>query len=185
MLRKHAANAITLSRIAILPFLALSNGDVGLFCTLYLICGATDLVDGWIARKTGTQTGLGARLDSIADLFLFAAVFVWCWIRIGPDIHPFLPWIILTAAIRGLNLVVAACKYRTFAILHTWGNKLTGGLLFFAPFLIAFRMYAWLWPVCILAAASAAEELVLHLVSGKLNIDKRGLFLKDPKKTDS
>lgn len=179
MLRKHAANAITLTRIALLPFLALSYGNVWLFCMLYLICGATDMVDGWIARKTGSHSQLGARLDSVADLCMFAAVLIWCWVRIGADIHPFLPWIILTVAIRGLNLIIAAWKYRSFAILHTWGNKLTGGLLFFAPFIIAFGSLDWLWPACILSSLSAIEELVLHLFSRSLDLNKRGLFFRD------
>lgn len=178
MLRKHAANAITLSRIALLPFLALAYGNVWLFCVLYLICGATDMADGWIARRTGTHSQLGARLDSAADLCMFAAVFIWCWLRIGPDIGPFLPWIILTAAIRGLNLLIAAWKYRTFAIVHTWGNKLTGGLFFLAPFIIASERLGWLWPVCILSVLSAIEELVLHLRSRSLDLNKRGLFFR-------
>lgn len=176
MLRNSAANIITLSRIAILPPLVLAQGNITLFCTLYVICGMTDALDGWIARRTGTQSVLGAKLDSVADLLFFAAVFFWCWVRLGPSIHPFLPWIILTAAIRGINLAIAAGKYRTFAILHTWGNKLTGFLLFFTPFLIAFQLYPWLWPVCALAVLSAGEELILLLVSDKLDHDRRSLF---------
>ncbi|MDF2935053.1 MAG: CDP-alcohol phosphatidyltransferase [Paenibacillaceae bacterium] len=184
MLRKHTANAITLSRIVLLPFLPLAYGDAGLFCTLYLICGATDMVDGWIARKTGTHSQLGAKLDSAADLILFAAVLVWCWLRLGPDVLPFLPWIILTIAVRGLNLIIAAWKYRTFAILHTWGNKLTGGLLFVAPFMIAWGRLGWLWPACILSVLSAAEELVLLLRSRSLDINERGLLFKGPTRVE-
>lgn len=179
MPRIHTANAITLSRIALLPFLPLASGNVTLFCILYLVCGATDMADGWIARKTGTANQLGARLDSIADLCMFAAVFVWCWLRMGPDIGPFLPWVILTIAVRALNLAVAAWKYRTFAILHTWGNKLAGGLLFIAPFIIASGHYAFLWPACILSMLSAFEELLLHLSSPSLNLNKRGLLFKE------
>jgi CDP-diacylglycerol--glycerol-3-phosphate 3-phosphatidyltransferase len=183
MQKKHIANAVTLSRIALLPFLPLASGNVMLFCILYLVCGATDMADGWIARKTGSHSTLGAKLDSIADLCMFAAVFVWCWLRMGPDIRPFLPWVILTIAVRGLNLAVAAWKYRTFAILHTWGNKLTGALLFIAPFIIASGHYAFLWPACILSVLSACEELLLHLSSPSLDLNKRGLLFKDPSRT--
>lgn len=183
MQKKHTANAITLSRIALLPFLPLASGNVMLFCILYLLCGATDMADGWIARKTGSHSPLGARLDSIADLCMFGAVVVWCWLRMGPDVRPFLPWVILTIAVRGLNLAVAAWKYRTFAILHTWGNKLTGALLFIAPFIIASGYYAFLWPACILSVLSACEELLLHLSSPRLDLNKRGFLFKDPSRT--
>lgn len=184
MLRKHAANAVTLSRIALLPFLILASGDVKVFCLLYLLIGATDMADGWIARRTGTQSPLGARLDSISDLFMFAAVFVWCWTRMGPEIRPFLPWIILIVGVRVLNLAIAAWKYHTFAILHTWGNKLTGALLFVAPFIIASGRFGLLWPACILSVLSAMEEFVLHLLSPRLDLNKRGLFFKDPKRAE-
>ncbi|MNP81890.1 hypothetical protein D3C76_1803710 [compost metagenome] len=53
-------------------------------------------------------------------------------------------------------------------------------MLFFAPFIIVSGKLGWLWPVCILSVLAAIEELVLHLSSPSLNINKRGLFFKDP-----
>ena len=40
-----------------------------MFLAIYTLAGVTDVLDGWLARKTGTASAWGARLDSIADLF--------------------------------------------------------------------------------------------------------------------
>ena len=63
------ANIITACRIvcsAVLLFLpALSPA----FYTVYLIGGFTDMIDGTIARKMGTESAFGAKLDSAADFY--------------------------------------------------------------------------------------------------------------------
>jgi phosphatidylglycerophosphate synthase len=69
------ANLITLLRLAFLPFIyaALASGtDTGRWLGLGLFIGAalTDLLDGFIARKTGTASPLGAMLDLGADRLL-------------------------------------------------------------------------------------------------------------------
>ena len=41
---------------------------------VFLLFAVTDLLDGYIARKTNTATSLGARLDPLADQFLVLPV---------------------------------------------------------------------------------------------------------------
>lgn len=71
---KHLANLITLSRIILVLTLFLVEPLSFKFMVLYLFCGFTDILDGYIARKTHTTSALGARLDSIADLFMVVVV---------------------------------------------------------------------------------------------------------------
>ncbi|MGM9741497.1 MAG: CDP-alcohol phosphatidyltransferase family protein [Candidatus Cryptobacteroides sp.] len=47
------------------------------FWTLYLLCGLSDVLDGAIARRTGTASRLGEKQDTFADI-----VFVAIWIAI-------------------------------------------------------------------------------------------------------
>ena len=67
------ANIITAIRIvcsiALLLFLAFSP----LFYTLYIAAGISDMIDGTVARKTGTVSALESKLDTAADF-----VFVVC-----------------------------------------------------------------------------------------------------------
>lgn len=63
-------NCITLSRISLALMLLFLTPLSSAFLTIYLLCGLTDLIDGFIARKTGTTSSLGAKLDSAADTVL-------------------------------------------------------------------------------------------------------------------
>ena len=44
---------------------------------LFIVAGLTDYLDGYVARKTDTETQLGALLDLIADKLLVSLVMVW------------------------------------------------------------------------------------------------------------
>ncbi|WP_410514951.1 CDP-alcohol phosphatidyltransferase family protein [Paenibacillus sp. BR2-3] len=174
---KHIANIISISRIILLFSLFFSFSNALLFSALYLICGLSDVLDGFIARKTGTESELGARLDSIADLILFGVITVSVILWLGSEILIFMPLIIITALVRCANIAIAAYKYHSFVILHTWGNKITGILLFMAPPLfILFQEFAIFWLVCIAAVLSAVEESVIHISSTALNINRRSIF---------
>ena len=71
----HAANLITISRIIlIVPILLLVSEEKSLSnwfaLLLFILAGITDNLDGYIARKTGTQSSMGALLDLMADKLL-------------------------------------------------------------------------------------------------------------------
>ena len=44
---------------------------------LFVVAGLTDYLDGYIARRTNTETQLGALLDLIADKLLVSLVMIW------------------------------------------------------------------------------------------------------------
>ena len=67
-------------------------------------------------------------------------------------------------AVRLISYGVAAVKYRRFASLHTWLNKLTGGAIFLLPYVLSGPGgIAYSWGVCLIAFAASAEELAIHL----------------------
>ena len=72
---KSLANGITVSRIlcsiALLFFPAFSPA----FYTVYITAGVSDMVDGWVARRTQTASELGSKLDTIADFFVLLQAF--------------------------------------------------------------------------------------------------------------
>ena len=69
------ANVITLMRIGLAISLLFIRKYSPLFLILYSICGFTDILDGYIARKTRTESKFGAKLDTIADLLFFIPYF--------------------------------------------------------------------------------------------------------------
>jgi cardiolipin synthase len=66
-------NAITLFRLLLVPvvfFIIISGGDRLLAFALFAFAGLTDLIDGYIARKTNTVTEFGKAIDPLVDRLL-------------------------------------------------------------------------------------------------------------------
>jgi cardiolipin synthase len=72
------ANLLTISRMVLVPVFALCMlyGMPGWALFTFVVAGATDLLDGLIARWTQQQTTLGAWLDPMADKLLLLTMFV-------------------------------------------------------------------------------------------------------------
>lgn len=173
---KRLPDWITLSRIAFSLSLPFVMEHKLAFLLIYLYCGLSDAADGWLARRMGTASDRGALLDSASDLVFFAAVLFFLFSQPYGEFSRYLPWVLAAGLLRGVGIALAAWKYRTFAILHTWGNKLTGLLLFLAPLFLQFRIEAALWLACAVAVLASAEELAIHLTSRELSRDRRGLW---------
>lgn len=131
------ANIITgiriLCSIALLFFPVFSPA----FYSIYLIAGVSDMIDGTVARKTGTVSAFGSKLDTAAD---FALVTV-CLIKMIPVIHVprwLMIWIIVIAAIKAINLISGYVMRKELVVLHTGMNKMTGILLFALPLTFSF-----------------------------------------------
>jgi cardiolipin synthase len=73
-----AATWLTLLRmVLIVPFgAALMLGAPIWAAVIFLIAGLTDWLDGFVARKRGEMTALGATLDPVADKMLTAAALI-------------------------------------------------------------------------------------------------------------
>ena len=79
--------------------------------------------------------------------------------------------------VRLFSLLVVRAKHKTFEILHTYGNKVTGILLFVFPFFLVYgniNLFAYI--LCGVASFSAVEELWIHLSSRDLQAEKKSIF---------
>ena len=168
--RLGPASWVTLARATLAVGVAALAADsfahdtpIALLVTLASVALALDAVDGWVARRTGTATALGARFDGEVDAFLILALSVYvapaygAWVlAIGaarylfmvgewllPWMRPPLPhsdWRRFVAATVGVVLTVAAA-----AVLQ---RALTQALLVAALALLAASMGHsawWLW----------------------------------------
>lgn len=168
----YLANNITLSRIVMTFVLLLLKPLEWPFWAIYLACGISDVVDGYVARKTQKVSELGSKLDSLADIFfIFVVVFKLYDIFYLPSYMIYIGFFVL--GIRLLSWTVVFLKYRVFCMLHTYLNKGTGLLLFLLP--LAFESLNIL--LAIVAILSALEELFIHIFSTKLSIHKKSIFL--------
>jgi len=72
------ANAITLARLCAVPaaiWLVLRH-DLHVAFALFVAAGLSDAVDGWLARRAGGGSALGAVLDPAADKLLVVGMYV-------------------------------------------------------------------------------------------------------------
>lgn len=174
----NTADTITSVRIAASLFLLFLPLCTAGFLAVYTFTGLTDALDGWLARKTGTASEFGAKLDSIADLIFYGIVLF----RFVPVLWQTLPTAIWYA-VAGILLVrlaayaAAAIKYHRFASLHTWLNKLTGVGVFLLPYvLVVSKGIGYSWAVCVLAFAASLEELAIHLCIPSYQADRKSVF---------
>jgi len=72
------ANQLTILRMALAPFLVVTilSREYGWALVVFVLAGATDLLDGMIARLGHQQTHLGAMLDPVADKLLISSSFI-------------------------------------------------------------------------------------------------------------
>ena len=90
---KHLPKIITALRIVGSIDLLFCNVAGWQFWTLYVLCGLSDMVDGWLARRLHAESKTGSILDSIADLLFVACCAIqllptmsipsWLWIWSG------------------------------------------------------------------------------------------------------
>ena len=131
------ANIITGIRIILSIVLLFCPAFSPVFYVLYITAGISDMADGAVARKTGTVSDSGSKLDTAAD---FVMVFV-CLIRLIPVINVpawLIIWIAAIAVIKAVNLIMGYAARKEVVVLHTLMNKVTGILLFVLPLTLTF-----------------------------------------------
>ncbi len=176
---KHTANIITVLRIILSLLLIPLREHLIIFTIIYILCGLTDVLDGIVARRAGTQSKLGARLDSASDLIMFAVIVALLLLWAPSDLLTFLPFILIIFAIRMASLVISMVRHKTLMFIHTVANKMTGLLLFITPLVFALlRSSIIFWPVCIAALLSALEEAAIQLFCERPDVNQKSLFVK-------
>jgi len=71
-------NLITLARILLVPIViwAITSGEMQIAFLLFLAAGVSDAVDGFLAKRFGMATELGAYLDPLADKTMIVSIYV-------------------------------------------------------------------------------------------------------------
>jgi len=107
--RRQIPNLITGLRILLIApiAIALLHHQLRLALGLFLVGAASDLLDGFIAKRFNWQTALGGVLDPAADKLLLATSFV-----VLAVMHLVPLWLMATAVARDLIIVSGAIAYR-------------------------------------------------------------------------
>ncbi len=171
-------NSLTLLRIFFVPLLvaALVQQDLRfewdgvviigkefLALAIFLAAGATDLLDGYLARRWGQITTVGTLLDPIADKLLVSAALISL-----VQIHQVPAWMVILIigrefAVTGLRSIAAAEGY-TIQASDLGKTKMVTQVIAISLQMISIRWAAWswianlaMWAVVIFGIASAID----------------------------
>jgi phosphatidylglycerophosphate synthase len=165
-----AANAVTLLRggliAPILGLLWIGQGRVAL--GLYIQAAATDLIDGWLARRFKQSSEFGAQLDAIVDNVFSLAILGFLALAY-PDLVA-RQWIAAAALFGGpiAYLGVSWLMTRRLLMFHVWSAKVGAFLLFCLwPAIAVTGWTGWFWLSALVVGASRLEQVILIARGGR------------------
>lgn len=131
-----SANQLTLLRILSVPIFVglVAFGSVGAALAVFVLAGATDLLDGLVARKYGQRTALGRFLDPLADKLLMVGALVVLSLE-NQALEIQVPhWLTLSVVARDLILGIAALSTYVFTGTKAFPPSMLGKLSTLAQF---------------------------------------------------
>jgi cardiolipin synthase len=152
-------NLITLARIMVVPIVvwAIGTHEMLLAFVLFVLAGISDGVDGFLAKRFGMQSELGAYLDPLADKVLLVSIYVALGIN---EAAP--RWLVILVVSRDLMIVGAVILSwlvgKPVPVKPLWVSKLnTVAQILYAGLVLAslgleFNA-GWLMPVMMAAVA--------------------------------
>ena len=152
------ANVITGCRILFSAIIFWVPVFSPVFYGCYLAAGCTDMIDGTIARKLGTESEFGSKFDTIADI-VFVAAAAYKMFPVMEIPKGIWIWIGVIALIKIINIISGFVVEKQFVSVHTVANKVTGLLVFLLPLTMAvveLRYSALV--VCMVATFAAIQE---------------------------
>ena len=178
---RNIPNMITTIRyIAAVVMIFLPFPDLS-FYIFYGLCGLSDAIDGYVARRYNLTSKFGTIYDSIGDLLFYAVM----GIKIFPTLlRLFIPlywvFIIVPTALHIIAYIICAIKFHKFASLHTYANKALGLIVFFFPFALINEVYLaytiYIYIGSVIALYSGVEEILIHLTAKEYSTDNKMIF---------
>ncbi len=177
-------NALSASRLVLLPLLyvfALSRMEIP-FVIAYALIGATDCLDGIVARRFNQRTAFGKTLDSIADLpFYISSAFFMAWLHMQ-YLKPNMVLLYIIFGFLGLSFIVSAIRCGKPILMHTFLLKLVAVLVYLAIILSSF-VDTTIFVAVILSIyiLGFIEEILIWLIHGEVDPDSPTIFNVRPK----
>ena len=121
---KNIPNILSIARIVLVfvflfVFFVLDNTYAALL--IFLVAGATDVIDGYLARRNNWITNLGKILDPFADKLMQCTVLVSLWIK---DIVPL--WFVIPFFVKEIFTLVIGfivIRRRSVNVVSKWYGK--------------------------------------------------------------
>ncbi|NAS13740.1 CDP-alcohol phosphatidyltransferase family protein [Poritiphilus flavus] len=184
----NIADWFSFYRIAAVPWLLVLIwlDERQLFSWFLLISYATDLIDGFLARKLKISSAKGSQLDSIGDQLTFTMGLIGLWVFENDFILENLLLIAIAFAPYIVQFIIAFSKYGKATAFHTYLAKTSAviqgvfilGTLFFEP------LYWLFYLMIIIGILETLEEITLIFMYDVWVEDVKGIYwaLKDSRR---
>ena len=167
------ANLVTLSRgLAVVPILVLlASGHMTWAMVIYLAAASTDLIDGWLARRSGRASEFGAQLDAAVDNVFSVGILAFLLMAYpGLLTRQGLALIILFGAPIAY-LAVSWLITRRLMMFHFWSAKIGAVLLFVLwPLIAGTGWEGWIGLTAAVVGLSRLEQ-VMFMLRGGVELD--------------
>ena len=133
------------------------------FYIIYGVCGVSDAVDGFIARRMHATSSFGRKLDSISDLVFYAAMAYKMLMPLIETLHPVVSYTVLGLLIIRLGVyLISAFRFKIFLSSHSLLNKGTGLIVFLIPYFIDLDPFFFYYSIlgCVVAAAAITYDIL-------------------------
>jgi phosphatidylglycerophosphate synthase len=176
----NVPNAISFLRLAAAPVLlaAVLNARQALFAWLLLACLVSDIVDGLIARGFEMTSQLGARLDSAADMAVFAAAMLGIFVFQGDFVSRHYAAVLCVVGLYVVEVAGAMWRYGRISSFHTVLTRMSA----YAQGAFVMSLFLWGYSPTLFRAAIAVsllaytEELAIVWMLSEWEADVRGLY---------
>lgn len=167
-------NLLSLSRLALVPVLWVFalQGNARAVGIGMAIAFATDVLDGWLARRLGQESPIGSALDSLADNILQPSAAVWLYLLRPDFVRAHAVAIGVAIAVYVASLAVGLVRFGRLGNLHLHSSRASAvvqyvfivqALVSQTPSTLLFYLALITWTV------SSAETLILQLTSDRVD----------------
>ncbi len=172
-------NVLSLSRIAIAPFLLVASyyGSEMLFFTFFSLMLISDVLDGYIARKLHQCSKMGSKLDSIGDYVTYISVPFATWWLWPEIIHEEALYIAVAFTLFLLPGIIAGIKFGQMIAYHTWITKVTAVLVSVGLVLLLFTKDNTVFHISVyVLILEAVENLIITFILDKPRANVKSLW---------
>ena len=177
-MKENIPNAITVLRLSLAFMLPISEPTSPVFLTIVAVCGASDVLDGYLARRWDAVSRTGSILDSTADV-AFMTVLVLCLVTFYPSEPWMIVWVSAIAVLRIMAFAIGYARLGEPGFVHTYLNKAAGVLLFLSPFIIILIGVTASWIlICSVATVSSVEFFYINMHSRDYDPDRKSAVVR-------
>lgn len=172
-------NVICFVRLTVSPLLiVLAAADrPQAFLVLYLLLAFSDWIDGKLAVRLNQRSTFGARLDTVADVTLYACLLIGSAILAGALVRQESLWVGTAVGSYAISVVAGWTKFGRFPAYHTRGAKTAWLLILISAWLVFTGRSVWMLRVAMLFVTLVnIESLLITFVLTEWRADVPSLW---------